>query len=60
MKLKITVKKLKSMFFDNNNLHAILFENKITNSEITYELSKMDQDAVLTILQKDNCIQIWM
>lgn len=57
--MKITVKELRRLLFENPKYYGVLYENEYSNSEIRAELFKLDDSMELNYKIENNCVLVW-
>lgn len=57
--MKITVKELRRLLFENPKYYGVLYENEYSNSELRAELFKLDDSMKLNYKVENNCVLVW-
>lgn len=57
--MKITVKELRRLLFENPKYYGVLYENEYSNSELRAELFKLDDSTKLNYKVENNCVLVW-
>lgn len=57
--MKITVKELRRLLFENPKYYGVLYENEYSNSELRTELFKLDDSMKLNYKVENNCVLVW-